>query len=71
MPLKCCPCLDGAIATGVVDPAEIPDAVTMAPAFQTFNVGGQQVGGVVSMPVCVDHRTKQLGVTSKSGLLTA
>jgi hypothetical protein len=67
--LKCCPCLDEAIAGGQ-DAADVPDAVTMAPMFQTFNVGGQQVGGVVPVPVCLDHRKKQLGVTSKTGLVT-
>ena len=69
--LKCCLCLDGAIANWTsVDTADIPDAVTLAPVFQTFSVAGQQVGGVVPVPVCLDHRRQQLGVASKTGLVT-
>ena len=67
--LKCCPCTDQAI-TGNTDTDAIPDAVTIAPVLQTIPAGGQQVGGIVPMPVCLDCRKKQLGVASKAGLVT-
>ena len=65
--LACCPCTDIAISkdTPIED---VPVAFTMAPSVQAFTVGGQDVMAPVVIPVCVDCRRKQLGVTSKTGL---
>ena len=68
--LKCCPCTDRCITDGG-EPVAIPEAWTLAPVMQTFAMGGQQVIGVVNMPVCYQCRTKQLAPLSKTGLVTA
>ena len=70
MELMCCPCTDQNITDGG-DPDDIPAAITLAPVMQAFAMGGQQVVGVVPMPVCYDCRTKQLAPVSKTGLVTA
>lgn len=68
--LKCCPHTDKAIIDGTpVD--DVPDAVTMAPVLQMFTVGTQKVPMPVVLPVCADCRKNQLGVVSKTGLVTA
>jgi hypothetical protein len=68
--LRCCPCTDQNIADGG-DPGDVPAAVTLAPVMQTFAMGGQQVMGVVNMPVCYKCRSAQLKPLSKTGLVTA
>ena len=68
--LKCCPCLDNAILNDT--PAEdVPAAVTMAPSVQTFTMPGQQIMAPIVLPVCVDCRKRQMGITSKTGLVVA
>jgi hypothetical protein len=72
MELKCAPCTDQLITDGRSYPEdELPDAVTMVPTVQTFNVGGQQIAAPVTLPVCFACREKQLGKVSKHGLVTA
>jgi hypothetical protein len=68
--LLCCPCTDNAIIKGT-PLADVPPAVTMAPSLQTFSMGPEQVHAPCVLPVCVDCRTRQLGVTSKTGLVVA
>lgn len=68
--MKCCPCIDMAI-TNDTPTADVPEAVTMAPSIQTFNMGGQQLNAPVVLPVCIDCRKRQMGVVSKTGLVTA
>jgi hypothetical protein len=75
MELSCAPCTDKAITDGhepdSEEAARVPDAVTMVPTVQTFNVGGQQIAAPVALPVCYACRQKQLGTVSKRGLVTA
>lgn len=72
MNLKCAPCTDQLITDGRSYPEhELPDAVTMVPTVQAFNVGGQQIAAPVPLPVCFACRSKQLGTMSKRGLVTA
>ena len=68
--LKCCPCTDNAIINDT-DLDQVPPAVTMAPSLQTFNAGGQQLNAPCTIPVCLDCRRLQLGIVSKTGLITA
>jgi hypothetical protein len=66
--MKCCPCLDDALAAGA--PAEdVPEAVTMAATVQGFTVNGQPVMAPVTLPVCAECRKRQIGVKSKTGLI--
>ena len=75
MTLKCCPCLDQAIADGhsadSEEAAYVPVAATLVTVMQPFTVGGQQIAAPVTMPVCYACRKKQLAPVSKSGLVTA
>ena len=72
MNLKCCPCLDQAIAAGQdTDLASLPDACTLAPVLQAFAAGGQQVMAAVPLPVCLACRKGMLVTVSKNGLVTA
>jgi hypothetical protein len=73
MELKCCPCTDQLIADGGSYPeTDLPDACTIVPLVQTFDIGGgQQIAAPVALPVCFDCREKQLGKVSKQGLVTA
>jgi hypothetical protein len=68
--LKCAPCTDEAVIKGDRTAyADIPDAWTLAPVVQTFNMGGQQIAAPLALPVCVACREKQLGKVSKNGLI--
>ncbi len=70
--LKCAPCTDELITAGGSYPeTDLPDAVTLAPLVQTFNVGGQQIAAPLALPVCFGCREKQLGKVSRPGLVTA
>ena len=68
--LLCCPCTDNAINHGT--PIEdVPPAVTMAPSLQMFKMNGETVHAPCVLPVCVECRARQMGVTSKTGLVVA
>ena len=68
MNLKCCLCTDLRVAN---PDYLVADAYTIVPMLQSFNVGGQQVAGVVALPVCLPCRIDQIGKASKQGLLAA
>ena len=69
--MKCCPCTDQMIIDGHADEDTLPDAITMAPVVQSIPIGGQQLTGFVTMPVCFRCRQEMMGKVSKTGLVTS
>lgn len=70
MSVKCSPCTDAAIAEGVTAD-DVPTADIIITVMQTFTMGGQQMAAPVTMGVCFNCRKDQLGIVSKTGLVTA
>jgi uncharacterized membrane protein len=70
---KCAPCLDRAITSGKPPGLEsVPDAVVLVTVVQQFNLGGgQQMAAPCLVAVCLSCRRQQLGMVSKTGLVTA
>lgn len=71
MDLRCAPCTDQHITDGDDNDDHIAEAITIVPILQTFTVGGQQIAAPVATPICYQCRRKQLGMVSKTGLVTA
>ena len=65
--MKCCVCVDEHILDSSV---VIAEAITMAPTTQVVGIGGQTIGAIVGLPVCLEHRRQQLNPVSRSGLVT-
>jgi hypothetical protein len=65
---KCCVCVDEHLQNASV---VLKDAITMAPTTQIVTIAGQTLASIVALPVCLEHRRKQLAPASKTGLVAA